>query len=78
MLDITLKRSDLESFVEPKHGAGRHVANPMQVARNQMGLIEPAPKHIVGLVPHSREQRVVVYGSKNKIRFNLREYTERK
>lgn len=52
----------LEGFVEPENRAGRHVANPVQVPRDQVGLVQPAPKDIVRLVPHTRQQRVVFCG----------------
>lgn len=52
--------SHLEGFVEPEHRAGRHVADPVQVPRDQVGLIQPAAKHIVRLVPYTRQQCVVI------------------
>ncbi len=51
--------SHLEGFIEPEHRAGRHVAYPVQVPRDQVGLIQPAAEHIVRLVPHTRQQRVI-------------------
>lgn len=52
----------LEGFVEPENRAGRHVADPVQVPRDQVGLVQPAAEDIVGLVPHTRQQRVVFCG----------------
>lgn len=50
----------LKGFVEPQDRAGRHVANPVQVPRDQVGLVEPAAEDVVRLVPHAGQQGVVV------------------
>lgn len=54
-----LRSTHLEGFVEPENRAGRHVADPVQVPRDQVGLVQPAAEDIVRLVPHTRQQRVV-------------------
>lgn len=54
--------ADLEGFVQPEHGAGGHVADPVQVPRDQVGLVQPAAEHIVRFVPNPRQQGVVVCG----------------
>lgn len=54
------ENTHLKSFVEPQDRAGRHVADPVQVPRDQVGLVEPAAKHVVRLVPHTGQQSVVV------------------
>lgn len=54
--------TDLKGFIEPEHRAGGHVAEPVQVARDEVGLVQPAAKHIVGLVPHTGQEGVVLCG----------------
>lgn len=55
----------LEGFVEPEHRAGGHVANPVQVTRDKVSLIQPAAEHVIGFISHAGQQSVVLYGSKN-------------
>lgn len=55
------RQVDLESFVEPEHRAGRHVADPVQVPRDQVRLVKPAAKHVVRFVPDPRQQRVIFW-----------------
>lgn len=52
----------LKGFVEPQDRAGRHVADPVQVPGDQVGLVEPAAEDVVRLVPHAGQQGVVVCG----------------
>lgn len=50
----------LKGFIEPQHRAGSHVADPVQVPGDQVGLVEPAAEDVVRLVPHAGQQGVVV------------------
>lgn len=59
-----LTHLDLEGFVEPEHRARGHVADPVQVTRDKVGLIQPAAEHIIGLISHTGQQSVVLYRSK--------------
>lgn len=53
-------RTDLEGLVEPEHGAGRHVPDPVQVPRDEVGLVQPAAEHIIRLVPDAGEECVII------------------
>jgi len=57
----------LEGFVEPEYRAGGHVANPVQVTRDKVSLIQPAAEHVIGFISHAGQQSVVLYGSKTTI-----------
>lgn len=46
----------LESIVQPQHRTGGYTPNPMQIARYQVGFIQPAAKHIIGFIPHPGKQ----------------------
>jgi len=55
------KAPHLESVVQPQHGARGYAPNPMQVARYQVGFVQPAAKHIVGFIPHPGKQGEVLW-----------------
>lgn len=80
---LTCTPSHLEGFIEPEHRAGCHVAYPVQVPRDQVGLIQPAAKHIVRLVPHTWQQRVifcrVLRNDKEELRTHIlmKKYTQK-
>lgn len=46
----------LESIVQPQHRAGSEEPDPVQIAGNQVGLIQPAAKHVIGLVANTGEE----------------------
>lgn len=46
----------LEGVVKPQHRAGSEVPDAVQVAGNQVGLVQPAAKHIVRLIADSGQE----------------------